>query len=283
MTTLEATPFARVSRAQGFAALFVVATITAYFHQIRSVLTLDGWPTALTGLFGISAVVWIALVAMLHFALEGPVGRLRRADLAVLAVGVACCLLPSGWEPRLFLFVAGLYLLLTTNTGDSGRRIAILALALTVPLIWARLAIHFLGPELLALDGAIVGGLLGQQFNGNVVEFTDAAVAASGRQVVILAGCSSFANVSMSVVVMALVSQLLNVPINVRLVLVGLGAALAAIAVNVVRLVMIATLPRHFDFLHLGLGATLFGYASLIAIGVVAIAGTQAARARAAS
>ena len=47
------------------------------------------------GLFGISAVVWIALVAMLHFALEGPVGRLRRADLAVLAVGVACCLLPS--------------------------------------------------------------------------------------------------------------------------------------------------------------------------------------------
>lgn len=284
MLTRSAGSPVRYNRAQWFAALLVAAVLSGYFNIVRASLRLgDAW-SAGAGLLGINAITWIALFAILHLALDSKAAEApRRLDLAILGLGAVSLFMPSGWEARAFVFVGALYLFLTSARGEIGRKIAIIALALSVPLIWARLAIYLFGPELLPFDAALVGLVTGLPVNGNVVDFPTAVGVADGRQMVILSGCSSFTNVSMSIVVMAIVSQLLDLSINRRLILVGACAAVAAMSVNIARLALIALKPEHYEFLHVGLGASLFGYASLIAIGAVAIAGTyRARRARAA-
>lgn len=270
---------ARYNRAQWFAALLVAAVLSGCFNLVRDSLGSGNALTAGAGLFGINAIIWVALFATLHLAFESrTVEAPRRHDLLILGVGAMSLFFPSGWESRAFVVIGAAYLFLTSERGQAGRKVAVIALALSVPLIWARLAIYLLGPELLSFDAAIVGLATGLPYQGNVVDFPDSASATEGLQMVILSGCSSFANVSMSIVVMAMVAQLLDLPGDRRLILVGAAAAAAAMAVNIARLALIALKPEHYDYLHAGPGASLFGYACLIAIGTVAIVGTRRMR-----
>lgn len=258
-------------RAQLFAAIFVLAVLNGiYFTAAESVRTL-GWAGAFLNFFSISAIIWIALVAIWQMASDEPSPPPSRRDLAVLAGAAALCLLPSGWEARIALLLASAYLCWASGPRTPERRIAIVALSVTAPLIWGRLALQYLSPELLTFDAVMAGLLTGHEVHGNTVTFAPGALADAGKRMVVLAGCSSFANISLSVVVTALVSQILDVPIRARIVLLALLLAASALVINLLRLATIASFPDRYQWLHVGTGATLFGYAGLIAMGAIAL------------
>lgn len=262
-------------RAPLFAILFVCAAVNGFFGTMAAAVGDSPWLAAFVAVFSISAIIWIALLAILQLAHDAPAATLRKLDVAVLGIGFACCFLPTGWEARIALLAAAIYLWRTSNQRTPERRIAIIAASLSAPLIWGRLAVHFFAPELLGADAAMVGLLTGHQVQGNVVAFSPSALAESGRQMVIMSGCSSFKNLSLAVVLLALVTQLLDLPLGRRSALLGLAIGATAVLVNVARLAAIAMFPANFDWLHTGTGAIVFGYATLIGMGAVAYAGSS--------
>ena len=258
-------------RAPLFAALFVLAAINGvYFTLVESVRTL-GWGGAFVNFFSVSAIVWIALVAIWQLARDAPSSALTRRDIVVFTTGLALCFLPSGWEARLALLLTSIYLWWASNPRTPERRIAIIAASLTVPLVWGRLALHFLAPELLGFDAMMAGLIIGHEVQGNTVAFAPGALADAGKRMVIFTGCSSFTNLSLTAVVTALVTQMFDLPGRWRLLVFVVALAASTLVINLVRLAAIASFPDHFDWLHVGTGATLFGYAGLIAMGGIAV------------
>ncbi len=258
-------------RAPLFAALFVLASVNGvYFTLVDSVRKL-GWGGAFANLFSVSAIVWIALVAIWQLGRDAPSAAPSRRDVAVLVAGLVLCFLPSGWEARLALLLTAIYLWWASKPKTPERRIAIIAASLTVPLVWGRLALHFLAPELLGFDAAMAGLITGNDVRGNTVAFAPGAMADAGKRMVIFVGCSSFANISLTAVVTALVTQMFDMPVRWRLLVLVAALAASTLLVNLLRLAALASFPNHFDWLHVGIGATLFAYAGLIAMGGIAV------------
>lgn len=219
----------------------------------------------LLSLGGISAVVWFAVFAMVRLAVEPAqtAEPMRSGDAVALGFALLCGWFPVASLAGLAIFALGTYLTVTARATRS-RRIAWILLALSGTSFWGKIVLLVFAPVLLALDGHIVGMLAGTGAQGNLVGF------AGGGSFVIGGPCSSMHNISLALLLWTCVIALLDLRVDRRLVLVC-GAAMAAMfALNVARLTAIALFPRAFDWLHVGTGATLFGWAGLVlAAGIV--------------
>jgi exosortase/archaeosortase family protein len=150
------------------------------------------------------------------------------------------------------------------------RRIALILLALTGTLIWGRLLLEVIAPNLLlGLDTQLVAWLAGTQAEANSVGFV------GGGKFLVAPGCSSLHNMSLALLMWVTAVQLLDLPVTPRVLAGGLLALLAMLAVNAVRLCAMAWYPSHFDSLHTGVGATLFGWASLLLCGAMVAFGVS--------
>ncbi len=225
-----------------------------------------GLGNATADLFGVSAIVWFALYALIALGLKGD--RLEapaRVDWLVCGALFATCLLPSA-APALagFLLVA-IWLLFAARTGEE-RSLAIVALALTGPLLWGPLILRLMGTELLDFDASIAALLSGNTASGNVV-----VVPGDTPDLLIMPGCSAFKNLAPVFVLAATLSQLLGTAIDRNLAAACALSVVAVVLINSLRLAMIALNPANYEYLHVGGGATLFSYATMLA--VVAIIG----------
>lgn len=159
----------------------------------------------------------------------------------------------------LALVAGAAYLLVTSGVDSSERRISIIALSLGGPLLLGPLMLNLFGTELLPVDAWLGAMLSGSGVSGNIIQTPEGQV-----DLLIMPGCSAFNNLTMVVVLAVTLANLLQVRFGTWM---AGGIALAAIAVvlvNASRLATMAHFPDHFDWLHNGGGATLFGYATLL-------------------
>lgn len=224
-------------------------------------------------LFGVSAIVWFALFAVVRIALDAErVVPPRNFDLVVAAGAIGTAMIPINYVAAGALFCTGLYLLATSRTGQDERRIAIIALALCAPLLWGPIMLRVAGRELLGFDGWMVGLVSGFQRHGNVILGSDGL-----PSVLIMEGCSSLKNISVVLVLVAAITQLFRIPLRRPILLAGALAVVAVVLVNATRIALIAHYPQYYEMLHFGIGAVYFGWANLIVI--MAIVGTGVYRA----
>jgi exosortase/archaeosortase family protein len=262
----------RIARAPAFACAGVLAALNAQADQIINALTWQRPLEALTTLGGIAAVIWIAMYAALKLGFEERHRRLERKDALVLALVIGLCLLPVSYAGQAGLLLCGAYLLATS--GGAEKRISLILLALTGPLIWGRVLLQLFATPVLWLDAHIAAMVAGTHVQGNIVQFAD-----TSRNFLIGAPCSSVHNMSLAVVLWTTAAALFNLRIDRGYV--GVGAVMVALmfGLNIVRLSSMALFPADFDWLHTGMGADLFGWAGLVGAAVLAAWGvTGAAR-----
>ncbi len=262
-----------VSRAGLFAFCLTLLGLNALSE--RAALSLDrlGLAQSAFDLFGVSAIIWFALFAVVRIVLDAEqVVPLRSLDLAVAAAAICAALLPIGYIAAGALFCTSLYLLTTSHTGQDERRIAVVSLALCAPLLWGPILLRVAGRELLGFDGWIVGIVSGFQRHGNVIMGPDGL-----PSVLIMEGCSSLKNISVVLVLVATITQLFRIPLRRPILLAGALAVVAVVLVNATRIALIAHYPQYYEMLHFGIGAVYFGWANLIVI--MAIVGTGVHRA----
>ena len=263
----------RLDRASLLAATLVAACLNRLFVHMADSVALGGWAHALASLLGVSAVIWIALLALIDIGGDGTGTKPAPTDWWLCGAVLACCLLPSGWEAGLALLGLATVSIVRFGPGTRERRAAVIGLALTGPLLFGPFALAYFGSEMLRLDAAFVSLVSGHPSAGNIVEFTDPAMRAAGKQMVIYAGCSSFHNMSLVGVLFAVVTQTLNVRLTRSMWLFAVAMAAAVAAINVGRLTAIAVHPEHYEFLHTGLGGQLIGLAGLMIAGAIILVG----------
>jgi hypothetical protein len=264
-----------VSRGSIFAAAGILAALNAQAGQILNTLTFQSGVEAVTGLAGISAVIWAAMIAAWSIGSEQPRRIRGRRDTLVLALVIALAFLPISYAAQAGLLLCGVYLMATSRGRDPACRAALVLLALTGPLIWGRILLNLFAAPILSLDAHIVGAVIGSPVRGNVF-----SAANGSRHFIIGDLCSSVHNISLAIVLWTTAAMLFDIRIDRRYVAVGVAMAGFMFALNIARLAAIGLFPADFTYLHFGTGAALFGWAGLIGAALLAGWGVANAAAR---
>src|SRR5262249_27354380 len=151
-----------------------------------------------------------------------------------LAVGVGFLLLVSlPIYPMSWVAMTGLclYVIAFANGNAERRRGAIIMLAVTVPMLWSRLLFQFFAKLILDIDAFLVASMMGTERTGNMVNFADG----SGHMVV-LAPCSSLANMSLAFLCWISITQWAKHRWTVADLVWSSLACASVIAVNVTRI-----------------------------------------------
>lgn len=271
MTEAAARAPHRLDRDTAFAAALLLAIAAALTTRIGAAVAHRGFATALTDLFGISAIVWFAAFAICAIAREYRTpAPWRRHDAPMLAAIVGAALLPVPALGAAAVFGAGAWLALRSERASSTRRIGLVALALSAHLLWGPLVLKLLGSELLALDASIAALFAGGSADGNIFGQAGSQAFTVGQN------CSSLTNLSLAGILAVTLAQLFELRFDRRLVAATLLAMGAMVTLNGIRLATIARHPDLYDYLHSGAGMMLFGWASLLV--TAAIVGTAVAR-----
>lgn len=259
------------TRSQLFFALFLLATLNAFFGNAVGSVATRGWAAAAANLFDISAILWVALAAGLAILAEDPDrARWRRGDSAIAAALLAAALLPAPAASAVALTAAAAWAIATSDAGTALRRSGIIFLTVTGALIWGRLLLLYFSRSLLDVDAAFVTGLIGAEQIGNVI-WSDATDA----RVIVAAGCSSMRGLSLALVFWATVNQYYRVPFGWRAALTCLAALAATVGVNVLRIAAMLCWPEHLPAIHHGWGWLIAMWSTLFLVVGICLFGAR--------
>jgi exosortase/archaeosortase family protein len=249
----------KIGRAGVFAAGGVLAALNAQADPLILAVRYQPILVAFVWLGGISAVTWFAMFAALKVGLEGQSRPLSGRDTTILAIVTFFAFIPAAYAGGAGVLLAGSYLFATSRSGAADRRVALVLLALTGPLVWGHVILNLFAAPILALDAHMVGAAIGSSVDGNVVRF-----AGSEKSFLIGGPCSSVHNISLAIVLWASAASLFSIRLDRRYVAVGLAMIAWMFLLNIGRLATIGWFPGDFEYLHDGYGAALFGFAGLI-------------------
>lgn len=242
---------------------FLLLTINAATTIAAVAMVRDGMLMAAFNLFDVSAIVWLAAAAGggLLFRREAQPARLARGDLVMLAACLVAMLLPVPALSAAAASALALWVWTTSQAGSPLRRASLIFASVTTSLLWGRMLLGLASDTMLSLDGAMVSLFSGAGGHANMVMF-------AGRDTgfVVAPGCSSLHGVSLAAVLWVTVTQYFNLSIGRRTWATLCLAMFAAITANVLRLATMSRMPEHFDSLHTGAGAALFGWLALILV-----------------
>lgn len=262
----------------GFAG--IVAAINVHAGLIIGSVQADGVLVAAGNLFGLNAVLLFALFGLWTIGHEGArapdAPGLSRADMGVIALALALALVPWNVLALPALLLLALWSLRVGTPASAEWRAGVIMLALAGSIITARLLLNSVGDTVVILDAHFVGWLAGVPVRDNVVAFHGFG----DRSFIIGPACSSVHNMSHAVLLWATVTQLLRLRIDGPLAAFGILAMAGVFMVNALRLTAIAWYPQHFDEIHAGTIASLFGLASLIVAALIVAAGALHAHRR---
>jgi hypothetical protein len=231
-------------RGEFFAGLFALGCVSGLASRIIQSVNRLGLPDALFHTFEISVIVWVSCAAGIFLVLRDRTIGVRSSELAMGAGFVFLVILPIGPLSWLAVAVLSLYIIISANV-TSSRRGAFILLATTVPLLWSRLIFQFFANLILQIDASFVGWILGTHRTGDIVEFADGS-----GVLVILAACSSLANVSLAVLCWVTVSQLVGTKNSAYDLLWCLLACISVIAVNVARMSLMGLSQWRYAIAH---------------------------------
>ena len=175
--------------------------------------------------------------------------EIRPADLAVAVVVLALVLLPIFALSWVAVTGLSLYILLFARGAPDRTRGAVILLALTVPMLWSRLFFQFFAKPILDADAMLVAWLLGTEQIGNMVQFADG----SGYMIV-LAPCSSLANMSLAFLCWVSVTQWAKHRWSATDLVWSTLTCVSVIAVNVTRISLMGVSRDHYTAIHSEMG-----------------------------
>ncbi|MEA3039154.1 MAG: hypothetical protein QOE79_1667 [Sphingomonadales bacterium] len=261
---------ARLARPRLFFWLVLLAALNAFAGLAIRIVPEHGFAYALFELFGISAISWAALAAVLALLKDAPQEPLLRGDLGVAALVVLTALLPVATASAVALTGLAAWMIFSTRRGSASRRAGLIALALTGPLIWGRLLLAVFSGPMLAADTWLVGAVTGTGQAANILALADG----SGR-LGIAPGCSSWQGMSLALVFWVTVNQWFCVPFDRRAVLTCLAALAATVAINVLRIAAMVRFPAYLEEIHHGWGWHLSMWSTLLAVGAICLWGAR--------
>jgi hypothetical protein len=222
-------------------------------------------------LFGGGFVV-VAWGAALWLLMRAPRQAASAADIAVM---LGLCLLGGLTQIKaLPVAVTGLGLWLFLKRDDQIRAAGAVLLAIASQQFWGRLILAALAPELVRFDAALVGEAMvhtvsGSTWHDNII------TAPSGYSIVVLEGCSSFANVSTALLAWVAFGRLERARWLRRDLFVGAVVVVSQIALNVARMYLMAQSYQYYLYWHDEGGKQIYVAAASAAAVLISVVGTH--------
>jgi exosortase/archaeosortase family protein len=261
---------ARLDRPRLLFWLVLLAALNAFAGPAVRIVPEHGLTYAIFELFGISAIVWVALAAALALLHGAPPEPLRAGDTALAAGVILVALAPVSTASALSLAALGAWMVATAPAGTAVRRAGLVALAMTGPLVWGRILLALFSGPMLAADTWLVGEVTGAAQTGNILALADG----SGR-LGIAPGCSSWQGMSLALLLWVVVNQWFEVPFGRRAILVCLAALAATVAINVARIGAMVRFPAYLEEIHHGWGWHLSMWTTLAAVAAICLWGAR--------
>lgn len=262
-------------RAGLFACAGVLAALNAQIGHILNDITFQNSLAGLANLAGVSGVIWFAMYATLRTGFDVRETQVSKRDSLVLTAIITLSTIPVAAAAKVALELEAIYLLLSSGSDENVKRVGIILLGLTGPLVWGQLLLEAFAMPLLGLDAHLVAAVIGSPVHGNIVQFAN-----SQRQFLIGIPCSSVHNISLALVLWTTAAALFQLRFDGRFIGCGLLMVVYMFCLNIARLSLIGLYPQSFSFLHDGAGADLFSWAALLGAGVIAFVGVGGAAAR---
>lgn len=251
--------------------LVLIAALNAFAGVALRIVPDMGLAYALFELFGISAILWVALAAALALLRADPAADPPTAgDRLVTALVLAAALLPVAPASSAALTFLALWMIVRSPARTAARKAGIIALAIAVSLLWGRVFLALFSRPLLDIDTWLVGRLVGANAVGNTLLLADG----SGG-IAVAPGCSSWQGMSLAMVFWVTVNQWFGVRFGWKPLGWCLLALAATIAVNVLRIGAMVHFPAHLDQIHHGYGWHLAMWASLLLVGAICLYGAR--------
>ncbi|MEJ1157549.1 hypothetical protein [Prosthecomicrobium sp. N25] len=240
------------------------------YAKVAASLDTLGLLESLYATFQISIVVWVGMWQVLDLLSQSTLGPTTRRDGAVLALVGFLFLWPISSLAWAGLALLAVYLLLVRATDDVGRRAAWVILALSVTSQWAPMVFKFLTDWILLVDTVLVATVSGSDYSGNLVFARD------GKTVLnVLAGCSSFANLSLAFLGWIMARAHYGTRGLARSVLFLALSGTLVVAINTIRIGIIALRPDLYDLAHGSVGANIASLLTTASIAAVSLYGAR--------
>lgn len=234
-----------------------------------------GWSWLWRSRFGgFDALAWGVGLYLLGKAPDRPAAK---GDI-VLVLGL--CLfagLPQHMAAPVALTALAVWLLRRPDVET--RAAAAVYLAIASHQFWSYLVFQMFSPELVMLDAAMVGEAVALTVKGAAWRDNTISVP-GGHTISILEACSSFANVSASLLAWVALAKLERARWVRGDLWVALAAVLAQVGLNVSRLYLLAQSPSLYVYWHDGAGAQIYAAAASAAAVFIAVFGTRWATGR---
>src|SRR5262249_35571349 len=150
----------------------------------------------------------------------------------------------------LALTALSLYMLCLSPARSLRRRGALIALAVTGPMLWGPSLMEIFGPSILQIDAIFVSALIGTDHFGSVFSSAVGSAGTSPPFFVIAPGCSSLHGISIAVLAWITISNIFGGSWSAKYLAWVVLAALSVFAVNVSRLSLIGLFPAHYSAIH---------------------------------
>lgn len=230
-----------------------IVAFNAMVGSARTIVADEGWALAAGDLFGVSAVVWIAL-GLAAFRLRRAAAKGQVPAWQALLVSILC-LVPSAqvaWLAGTIYFLARLVQDRGNTAVPHAGLLIALALCARTPVTWM-LTTLFAEP-LLQFDAVLAGWLASQTtliagIEGNVV------VHESGHRLFVMTGCSSWNNLSLALLFWFAMTRGLMADGTRPPLWYPTMVGASVVLINVARLSIMARSPEAYHWLHDGDGA----------------------------
>jgi hypothetical protein len=264
-----------MSRDHFFCALLVLAVANGLEASVVNSVVRQDWPEALVNSFDVSAVVLIACLAASTMLYRSRLDEVITISDGIIGLGVvSMTIVPFAKFSWLALTVLSLYILSVASARSLRRRGALIALAVTGPMLWGPALMEMVGGPILQADAILVSSLIGTDRVGTVFS---GAIGADGAPThfTIGPGCSSVHGISIAVLAWVTISNALGSGWSARYLTFGLLAVISVLAVNVSRMSLIGLFPAYYPNIHGSPGSEIAAWVSLALVVAIPLLGIK--------
>jgi exosortase/archaeosortase family protein len=241
------------ARPQLYAAAIVLLLANAVAAKVLNAFALAPPLPALIAGAGLSWATWFAFAAAVRLALKEPAAPVRPRDLVVSAACALAALVPLSQVAAFAASGLAGAILLDRAHGRYLRAAALVTGAISVQLAWSRLVMLLFTRPVAWVDAHLVGAVVGRPASGHDIVFADGSHTLS-----VAAGCTSVQNASVALVLYVAIVRTFRPQPRWRPELLALAGVFASVvALNTVRLSLMAQSLPMFHLVHDGAGAGL--------------------------
>jgi hypothetical protein len=261
---------ARVGRRE----IFLWTVICLFANQALLLVDTGSYDAFAASLAQQNYIYWLACYVVIY--------RLYASDKAARAIRLDGCLalaicgaifftslLPYRFGIGLLATITAGYFMAAHGGDRNVKAAGAVLLAVSMHLVWGPIFFQLFTPELLRADAALVGEIL-TWLRPDIIWSNNSFHAPDGHSISMIAGCSSFNNVSTAILACATIAMLMRTEWVRRDIATVAIACVVMILVNAIRLCLIAWSGALHLFWHDGAGAQILGIAQTLVIFLIA-------------